>query len=121
MLLSKEEILKVADLSFEEVEVPEWKGSILLWQMTAADRGDLSAYMVDEKGKPKPNTMQGWQVRYLSLCIKDSNGAKLFTESDLQDLQGKSGKVIERLFGEAQRINGTSENALDDAKKDSAG
>ncbi len=116
MLLSKDEILNAHDFNYEDVEVPEWGGSVRLRVMTAAQRNAFQAQMVVMDGtKIKSINMADLQVKLLALCLVDENFEPLFTAKDLAELGKKSGIVIDRLFSVAQRINGLDEDAVERA------
>lgn len=119
MGLTREQILAAEDIKLEKVEVPEWGGEVYLRPMTGAD---LDAYE-DEMAKRSKGDgkfdLAGFRAWYLSLVLVDTEGVRMFAqEGDVAALGKKSGKVVNRLFAEAQRVNGLTAEAVTDAKKD---
>lgn len=109
MLLNKEAILGASDLKTEDVEVAEWGGSVRVRNMTGAERDAFGAsLMVDGKIDPK-----GYRVKLLARCIVDENGASLFSEADIDALNGKSNQALERVFAVADRLNSVGEVAVE--------
>jgi hypothetical protein len=114
-MLSKDQIIASADRKTKEVEVPEWGGSVLLAEMSAKDRDDyeIALQTFDESGKAKFNP-DNLRSKLVAACIVDENMNRMFTA---EELSGKNGKVIDRLFQEATDLNAIDENAIEDAAK----
>lgn len=53
----------------------------------------------------------------LSRCIADDQGARLFTDKDIEKLSGKSAKALNRLFDAAQELNAISKEEQEAIKK----
>ena len=85
MALSRDQIKASNDTSPEEVEVPEWGGTLLLaWPSVNA----LTAMQDVEK-------VDG--VDLLIACAVDDKGAPLFTDPDREWLGDKSAAVVSRV------------------------
>lgn len=114
MLLKKEDILKASDLETNEVDVPEWGGKIRLKSMTAGERDRFEEEVTKMREK---KTFENIRAKFLALCIVDENNELLFTGSDIQELGKKSAKVIDRLFTEAQSLNGLGDKDVEELSK----
>lgn len=101
--LSAADIFAVEDLQILEVEVPEWKGVIRLRQMPADEAIRFQDAM---KG---PASKSAW-VRILALCAVDADGARLFSDSDMEKLRKKSTAVFLRLQKLLLKHNGFTED-----------
>jgi hypothetical protein len=112
-LLSKDQILRAADLPAQSVEVPEWGGAIQLRVMTGMER-DAFEGSINKDGKLNTKNLR---ARLVALCAVDADGKRLFAEKDLEALGGKSAVVLDRLFDECQRINGMSKEAVETIEK----
>ncbi len=115
-LLTREEILKKDDLSYEEVNVPEWGGIVRLYEITAAQRDHLEM-AISGLLKDQPE-VKNIRAKLVSLSLKDENGKLLFPkEKDVLTLGKKSAKVIERLFSVAQELSGMSKDFGEETEK----
>lgn len=111
-LLTGEQILAADDLTFEDVECPEWGGTVRVRVMGAGERRAF------ERAMPKDKDSDSLDVRTLLVgaCLVDEDGKPLFTADQLQELAKKSSVPIVRLNAVCMRLNciGTEE---DDAEK----
>ena len=117
-LLTKDQILGADDRESITVEVPEWGGSVQLIAMTACQRDAFEASIVDLKGGAKTKTnsklLVNFRARFISSCIVDDNGKRLFTDKDIVELGKKSAKPISRLFDKCQEINGMTDDDVEE-------
>ena len=121
MMLSKDQILEANDLVSEEVQVPEWGGSVKVRTMTGADRDAFEQSMVSigDDGSRRPE-MSNMRAKLVALTLVDDSGNLLFSAADMPMLAKKSAAALERVFDAAQRINGLGVKAEDAAEKNSA-
>ena len=121
MVLSRQQILDVSDLSFEVINIPEWGGDVRIRMLTGSERDEFEASLFDDKsGKPK-NDIKNLRSRLCSLCIVDDNNIRLFTDKDIDVLSKKSGKVLGQIFKAAQVLNGIGQTDVEDKLKNSQG
>ena len=99
-LLSAQDILDADDLTTKEVLVEEWKGTVLLKALSAADAIKFVESSSTPAQKKKAN------VRIVQLCAIDAEGERLFTTKQLEALQQKSLKALNSLALEALKLNG---------------
>ena len=101
-MLSKEQILNARDREIVKVEVPEWGGSIYLKSLSGSDRDEFESISV------QANEKKNWKnirAQLLVYTITDESGNKLFEKKDIEKLGAKSGKVLDRLFVESQKLS----------------
>lgn len=101
-MLTRDQILAAADLPCEDVDVPEWGGTVRVRTFTGADRDAFEAAM-GEKGKRR---LVNIRARLASLTIVDENGKLVFSEDDIEMLGTKSAGALDRVFAVASRLNG---------------
>ena len=110
MLLNKDQIKSVSDLETQEVDVPEWGGTVRLKSLTGTERDRFEASVVQGQGRNTTVNMQNLRAKLVALSAIDEQGNPLFTEEDVKWLGGKSAKALNRLFNAAQSLSGLSES-----------
>lgn len=120
-MLSREQIQNAQDFKKESVEVPEWGGTVYIRTMTA---GHFDAYQIramESRGVDdalNPQAIRDARVILISYTLCDASGDLLFDDEEgIEILRQKDGLVIDRLSEKAMAINGLSEAAIEDAKK----
>jgi hypothetical protein len=98
-----EELLVADDRATIDVYVPEWKKTIRLRQMTAAE-----IFIISETDKKDAMFVA------VAMCAVDGNGNLLF--KDPNRLRGKSANAMSLLQNEVMKLNGLSINAAAIAK-----
>ena len=114
-LLSKDDIFAVNDRKTEEVNVPEWGGSVLVRTLSGRERDEFEASTVKtNKGKQEQN-YDNFRARFVALCVVDESGKRLFTSrAEIQMLGNKSVAALQRVFNKAQELNGMTEQDVED-------
>lgn len=116
-LLTKTAILDAQDLKHEDVEVPQWGGSVRVRMMTGAERDEFRSVAASyESGLPPAK----FAAILLALTCVDETGARLFTVEDVDALEEKSAGSVDIPAVVAMRINGLGGTAVQDATKNSA-
>lgn len=115
-MLTKEQILARNDLPTEIVEIQEWGGSVKLRGLSAGEREALEQEVTNKQGKVETKNLR---AKLLVRSIVNENNEKIFTEADIDALNTKSSFVIDKLFLAAQRLNGMSNDAIEEMKGNS--
>lgn len=118
-ILSKSEILECQDMRIKVVEVPEWGGSVRLRSLTGAERDAFEATLVKEVDGKRVPDMENLRAKLLAATIVDEDDRQIFSAYDLAALGRKSAVALDRVFAVAQRLNGMSADAVEDAVKNS--
>lgn len=113
-VLDRNAILQAQDLQTQDVDVPEWGGSVRVRSLTGAERETFGKALMGADGKPD---LTGYAAKLLALCIVDEAGASQFTEADVQVLQGKAASALERVFRAAEKLNGMAADSVEAAEK----
>lgn len=119
MLLTREQIIAAQDIDTIEVLVPEWGGLVLVRGLTAAQRGQFTAAIYEQRGKQQVVKLQDIQVRLCALSIVDEHGKRIFSDNDLALLAGKSAAALQHVFEAAQRLSGLSNEDVEELTKNS--
>lgn len=110
MYLDRKAILGTL-LKSEEVDVPEWGGKIVLWEL-----GGVDAFAL--------NTRDDWEslahraATWIQKSVKDEHGELIFLEDDIDSLARGSFTVLTRLSGKVLDLCGlgqSEDNSDDDS------
>lgn len=124
-ILSKQQILDAKDIKVEEVEVPEWGGSVYIKVMNATQRDEFETFVYKRQDQ---GDLRGMRVLLCKLCICDAEGKQMFESTDdVKALTDKSGSALMVVFQAAQKLNalrkedigGIEENLKPDPSEDS--
>jgi hypothetical protein len=108
--LSRDEILSANDIHIEELPVPEWGGVIFVKTLSADERDQLEASIMEmsTEGKPKKMKLEHLRSNMMVLGICDDKGEKLFTLADISKLGKKSAAAADRVVARIQAISAMS-------------
>lgn len=121
MHLSRDDILKAADNEAEEVNVPEWGGTVLVRGMTGKERDafEVSLAQPGRGGRREWNTVNV-RAKVIARCVVDDDGNRLFTDADVAELGEKSGAAVDRVYEVAARLSGLSDEDQEEMTRDFA-
>lgn len=113
MALSKAKILAAKDVKLSDpVPVPEWGGDVYIKTLSGTERDAFEEAYAEQK-------MKAFRVRFLVLTLADEAGERLFADTDIPALSGKSSIVINRLFEKAWSHNAFTNEAVESLGNDS--
>lgn len=115
--LTKEAILQVEDLSAEDVEVPEWGGTVRVRGLTGTERDSFEAAIVGRDPRKAAFDMQNIRARLVAYSVVDGDGQRLFSEADIRALGEKSAVALQRVFEVAQRLSGLTAADVEELTK----
>lgn len=112
-MLTFADIKNAKDYELTTVNVPEWGGDVLLRPLTsdAKDQYELAMLGVSESNTGRIRAL------LVALCLVDAQGKRIVSDDEIEALGDKSGKVLDRLYQEARKINGLNGDEIDEAKK----
>lgn len=113
MSLDKAAILDACDLPTEEVEVPEWNGSVFVRSMRAVERDSLEVRVLADGERNMANI----RATFCARCIVDEEGERLFSDKDIPLLGNKSAAALDRIFAVVQRLNGLTADDVEELAK----
>lgn len=110
MLLSKDQILAADDLPFEDVEIPQWGGSVRVRAMTGQEKDAFELSILREKkdGTYEMN-QENFRAKLLASTLVGEDGKPLFCVEEAALLGGKSSKALDVAFQVAKRLNAIGE------------
>lgn len=107
-LLSRDAILKADDLKYEDVEVPEWGGTVRIQALSGAERDKLEASVVEQKGNKVKQNLTNFRAKLVAAAAVDEKGNQLFSEKDIHLLSAKNAGALDRVAAVASRLAGMS-------------
>lgn len=109
-MLDRNAILAANDAKLTRLEVPEWGGEVFIRCMSGKDRDEFEQKV---QGKQLSNIRA--VLAAISLC--DSEGKRLFNDSEIELLGAKSAAALDRVFSMALKINRIGAADVDELKK----
>jgi hypothetical protein len=124
-LLGRDDILSVADRQYDAVAVPEWGGHVRLQSLTGDERDQYEdstwrSFRNRDGSVTREQTMQKARAKMVAMCAVDANGARLFTQGDVELLGKKSTVALQRLFLAAITLSSISEKEVEELGEGSA-
>ena len=113
MLLDRASILTAQDLKTQDVEVPEWGGTVRVRSLTGTVRDAFGRSLLGPDGNPSPAL---YNVKLVAVSVVGEDGQPLFTLDDLQALGDKSAPVLERIADAAEQLNKMTPGAIEVAQ-----
>ena len=116
--LTRETILNISDIKTEEVEVPEWGGSVVVKGMTGYERDNFEASIVEMRKGGNKVHMDNIRAKLVSRTVIDPDtGDRMFSSADIELLGSKSAAALDRIFSVAQRMSKLSDEDIQELEK----
>jgi len=125
-ILSRDEILRaeVDDngqpiLPWQQVDVPEWGGSVIVQGLTGTGRDRFEGTLVTQRGRKMESNLENFRAKLIAQSIVDKPGGKLvFREGDIPALGRKSASALERVYTVATKLSKLSPDDVEELTKD---
>ena len=120
-LLSREEILRKPDRTFQEIYLQEWGGKVRIRSLTGAERDAFEESIMGKRNKDGSREVvtHNLRAKLVALTVVDEDGNLLFSPDDVAVLGEKSAAALDQLFAAAQRLAGISRDDLGEMVKNS--
>lgn len=116
--LKRDEILNCDDLKTEELEVPEWGGTVVIKAMTGTERDAFEATLINQTGKNQTMKMDNIRAKLVAKTVIDPETKELmFTTADIESLGKKSASALDRVFKVAQKLSKITEEDVEELAK----
>lgn len=112
--LNRDAILKSSAFPAEDVDVPEWGGTVRVQALSGAQRDAYEGSMVDQRGKDRKLNMDNIRAKLVSLSVVDEKGARVFTSADVAALGAMNAAPLDRVFAVAQRLSGLTKGDVEE-------
>ena len=104
-MLTKEAILAADDGTYEEIDIPEWGGTVRIRCMTGFER-DRFESKVSSASNKTGGFLPNMRATLCAICLCNDAGERLFSDIEAVDLGKRSGSALDRVFARAMAING---------------
>lgn len=113
--LTAETILNAEDFRYEDVECPEWGGTVRVRSLSGGQRSVITQRAQDKA------TEDLEELLVVMGCV-DETGNRIFTNKDIDKLKKKSNTPISRISKKIMKLSGIGNagEMVEDAKKNSA-
>ena len=108
-LLNRESIRDIQDVGIEEVEVPEWGGSVYVRGMTLADMAEHAERQRQLGANPSETELAGLLPAIVVRYCVDPAGVRIFQDEDEAWLRTKSVASLKRIVDAFNVLNGFDE------------
>ena len=116
-MLTRNAILEVDDLGLEELEIPEWGGYIMVSGISAKQRDILESSILKSQNSQNVN-IEDLRAQLVCMTARDEEGTLLFNaKKDLNEVNKKSSRAIDRIFAKAQKMSGMTKEDVDELTK----
>jgi hypothetical protein len=115
--LTKEQILRTSP-KLQEIEVPEWDGSVFIRPVTLEEQGKLADLGAKHEKSPAAVRIKHCTLSLLQWTVCDEEGKPLFTAEDLTGLMSKSSaSAFLRLQDAVLKFSGLTEESRRELEK----
>lgn len=114
MRLSRDDILKAKDITTEEVDVPEWGGTVFVRGLSGRQRDVFEATLLERRGRRMVPNTANIRAKLVAWTVVDEDGKRLFTDTEADELGEKSASAMDRIYTVASRLSGLGEEDLED-------
>lgn len=113
-LLDLQAILGAKDIVTEDVEVPEWGGTVRVTGLNGLERDQFESTLVEQKGKKTRVDLRNARARLVSMTVVDEAGKRVFSPDHVGILGTKSAAALDRVYTVAARLSGLTDEDMDE-------
>ena len=119
--LSRDDILNAQDFRTDEVDVPEWGGTVLVRELSAPEMLKVRLRVFeeeDEEGESRINLAEYAEniPAMISWCVVDERGMSILSIDDVNRLSAKSVRPANRIIAKLMKLSRLAENEGKDEK-----
>ena len=117
--LGRDAILAAKSLRTEEVDVPEWGGTVLVRELSGRERDEWEASLAVQRGKTMVPDVANIRAKLAARTIVGDDGEPVFTQQDVAALGELSAAALDRVFDVASRLSGLNPEDVEAMTKNS--
>lgn len=119
--LKREDIQRVIDRAYEEVDVPEWGGTVRVRSLTGKEKDafERSLIIVEQHGKKTVAVpdLENMRAKLAVLSMVDEDGNMIFSNDDIPWLTEKSASALDRVVKVAQYLSRMNDVDFEEIKE----
>jgi hypothetical protein len=114
--LTKDQILEADDISYLDVPVPEWGGTVRIKSLTGEERDSFEEKIVkrDAQGNRVGMDLKQFRAKLLVRTMVDEEGKRVFDEQDVHALGRKSSAAMDKVFAKVRELNPMTDEDIQD-------
>lgn len=112
-LLSKAAIFAADDRTWEDVEVPEWGGTVRIRGLSGSERDAFEASVNKVINNKVVRDLRNFSARLVALSAINEDGSPLFEQNEVAALANRSSLALSRLFDVACRLSGMNDEDVE--------
>ena len=116
MTLTKEQILSITP-RLQEIDIPEWGGSVFIRPITLAEQAKLADLGVKYEKGTVVVRMKSITLQLVQWAVCDAEGQSLFEMKDIEALMNKSASAFLRLQDAILKFSGLTEESRKELEK----
>jgi hypothetical protein len=116
--LTADEIFEADDTKYDEVECPEWGGTVRLRSIKGTQRDAYEESVISGNGADRKMNLRNARAKLIVLCAVGEDGRPLFTAEDVRRLGAKNAAPIDRLFDACRKLAGMTEQDVERLSED---
>jgi hypothetical protein len=122
-LLTREQIVDAAKAALprQTLFVKELDGDVIIRGMSGAELSLFNESLFTGKGKKRKVVTVNIQAKMAVRCLEDSDGHRLFQDSDADWLGNMRADALGRIFKAIQELSGLGDDDDDEDEEDEAG
>lgn len=121
MLLGRDAIIKAEDLTFEDVEVTEWGGTVRVRMMKGSERDAFEQDLFDQKTDNPVKNLTNLRAKLVARCACNEKNERIFSDRDIPLLGEKSAAALDKVFAIAQKLNRIGQKDVEELTKNFGG
>jgi hypothetical protein len=118
-LLSRAAILDADDMEYEDMDVPEWGGTVRVRALTGTERDAFESSMYQQRGKNMVRNAANIRAKLVARSVVDDEGERIFSDQDVSALGKKSAAALDRIFEVAAKLSRINEDDVEEMGKPS--
>jgi hypothetical protein len=116
--LTAADIFNVDDTRYDEVNCPEWGGTVRLRSIKGTQRDAYEQSVITGNGADRKLNLRNARAKLIVLCAVDGDGRALFSSDDVNRLGAKNAAPLDRLFDACRKLCGMSEEDVEKLSED---
>lgn len=117
MSLTFDEIIGANDKRIEEVEVPEWGGTVFVQSVSGTHRDEFDAYQYKHRIGDNEVNLKNFRALVCVLGMCDKDGVPLCGFDKVMAVGAKNCIALHRVYDVSKRLNAIGDDEVGDAVK----